>query len=119
VEFGGAPAKYQRNVQDGYFTERSTGYKKGVHVGVMEIRDWSFEDYQEAGISIVGDPDYVTEQIISQCDLLGIDKIMMRPVFGKMRLSEARGSIELMAREVIPNLKRHVPMAEAVTSASL
>ena len=119
VEFGGAPAKYQRNVQDGYFTARSTGYKKGEHVGVMEIRDWSFEDYQESGISIVGDPDYVTGQIISQCDLLGIDKIMMRPVFGKMRLSQARGSIELMAREVMPNLKRHMPVAEAAASASL
>ena len=85
----------------------------------MEIRDWAFEDYQEAGISIVGDPDYVTEQIISQCDLLGIDKIMMRPVFGKLRLSQARRSIELMAKEVMPNLKQHLPMAEAVTSASL
>lgn len=104
-EFGGAPAKYQRTVADGYFTERSTAYKKTEHVGVGEIKGWSYDQLQREGIAIAGDPDFVTEQILFQCKTLGINKIMMRPVFGKLRLSQARKSIELMAKEVLPNLR--------------
>jgi alkanesulfonate monooxygenase SsuD/methylene tetrahydromethanopterin reductase-like flavin-dependent oxidoreductase (luciferase family) len=105
-EFGGAPVKYQRNVEDKYLTERSLEYKKTEHVGVMEIKGWPFEKLQSEGISIVGDPDSVTEQILFQCKTLGTNKIMMRPVFGKLRLPQAKKSLELMAKEVLPNLEK-------------
>lgn len=105
-EFGGSPAKYSRNVEDKYFSERATDYKKGTHVGVMEIKNWSFELLQREGISIVGDPDYVTEQILHQCRTLRTNKIMMRPVFGRMRLRQAKNSLALMAKEVLPNLDK-------------
>ncbi|MGH7767975.1 MAG: LLM class flavin-dependent oxidoreductase [Candidatus Binatia bacterium] len=105
-EFGGSPAKYSRNVADKYFSERATDYKKGEHVGVMEIKNWAFELLQREGISIVGDPDYVTEQILHQCRTLGTNKIMIRPVFGRLRLGQVKKSLELMAKEVLPNLSK-------------
>jgi alkanesulfonate monooxygenase SsuD/methylene tetrahydromethanopterin reductase-like flavin-dependent oxidoreductase (luciferase family) len=105
-EFGGAPKKYGRSVADKYFSERATSYKKAEHVGVMEIKNWSFEKLNEEGIAIVGDPDYVTEQLIYQCRTLGTEKIMMRPVFGRLRLPEVKNSLKLMAEEVLPNLAK-------------
>lgn len=105
-EFGGAPKKYGRSVADKYFSERATSYKKTEHVGVMEIKNWSFEKLNEEGIAIVGDPDYVTEQLLSQCRTLGTERIMMRPVFGRLRLPEVKNSLKLMAKEVLPNLAK-------------
>ncbi|MFB3060552.1 MAG: LLM class flavin-dependent oxidoreductase, partial [Candidatus Binatia bacterium] len=84
-EFGGSPAKYGRSVEDKYFSERATSYKKGQHVGVMEIKGWSYEDLQDSGIVIAGDPDTVTEKIFVQAKTLGLNKIMLRPVFGRLR----------------------------------
>jgi alkanesulfonate monooxygenase SsuD/methylene tetrahydromethanopterin reductase-like flavin-dependent oxidoreductase (luciferase family) len=118
-EFGGAPAKYTRSVQDKYFSERATQYKKTEHVGVLEIKNWPYEKLQSEGISIVGDPDYVTEQIIYQCKTLGTDKIMMRPVFGKLRLPQVKKSLELMTKHVLPNLRKESIRFETPTSASL
>ena len=73
---------------------------------------------QDAGISIVGDPDYVTEQILRQCRMMGTDKIMMRPVFGRLRLSQVKKSLELMAKEVLPNLNKEKIVIPAQTAAS-
>jgi alkanesulfonate monooxygenase SsuD/methylene tetrahydromethanopterin reductase-like flavin-dependent oxidoreductase (luciferase family) len=84
----------------------------------MEIKNWTFEQLQDAGISIVGDPDYVTEQILSQCRIMGTDKIMMRPVFGRLRLSQAKKSLELMAKEVLPNLNKESIILPAQASAA-
>lgn len=103
-EFGGSPAKFGRGVADGYFSKDATAFKKSEHIGVMEIKNWTFEQLQEAGIIIVGDPDHVTEQILHQCRTTGTDKIMMRPVFGRLRLHQAKNSLNLMAKEVLPNL---------------
>jgi hypothetical protein len=72
----------------------------------MEIKNWSFEKLNEEGIAIVGDPDYVTEQLLSQCRTLGTERIMMRPVFGRLRLPEVKNSLKLMAKEVLPNLAK-------------
>jgi len=117
-EFGGSPANYGRSVADGYFSKQATAFKKGEHIGVMEIKNWRFEQLQEAGISIVGDPDYVTEQILRQCRMMGTDKIMMRPVFGRLRLSQVKKSLELMAKEVLPNLNKEKIVIPAQTAAS-
>jgi alkanesulfonate monooxygenase SsuD/methylene tetrahydromethanopterin reductase-like flavin-dependent oxidoreductase (luciferase family) len=105
-EFGGSPAKYGRSVSDGYFSKQATAFKKGEHIGVMEIKNWTFEQLQESGIAIVGDPDYVTDQILRQCRMTGTNKIMMRPVFGRLRLGQVKRCLELMAKEVLPNLEK-------------
>ncbi len=119
-EFGGSPANYGRSVADKYFTERSTAFKKTEHIGVMEIKNWSFEQLQSAGITIVGDPDYVTEQILQQCRTLGTDKIMMRPVFGRLRLGQVKKSLELMSKQVLPNLnKERITVPKQASASSL
>ncbi len=103
---------------NGYFSKQATAFKKSEHIGVMEIKNWSFEQLQDAGISIVGDPDYVTEQILRQCRMMGTDKIMMRPVFGRLRLNQVKKSLELMAKEVLPNLNKEKIVIPAQTAAS-
>ena len=118
-EFGGSPAKYGRSVADGYFSKDATAFKKSEHIGVMEIKNWTFEQLQEAGIIIVGDPDYVTEQILRQGRMTGTDKIMMRPVFGRLRLHQAKNSLQLMAKEVLPNLSKANPVQPAQASVVL
>ena len=118
-EFGGAPAKYGRNVADKYFSERATEYKKTEHIGVMEIKNWPFEKLLQEGIAIVGDPDYVTEQILYQCRTLGTNKIMMRPVFGRMRFHQALNSLELMSKEVLPALSKESVEFTSQASAAL
>ncbi len=112
-EFGGSPAKYGRSVEDKYFSEQATSYKKGQHVGVMEIKGWSYEDLQDSGITIAGDPDTVTEKILAQANTLGLNKIMLRPVFGRLRLKQVNKSMELLAKEVIPNLRKAAPAVAA------
>ena len=112
-EFGGSPAKYGRSVEDKYFSERATSYKKGQHVGVMEIKGWTYEDLQDSGIVISGDPDAVTEKILAQCKTLGTNKIMLRPVFGRLRLNQVQKSMELLAKKVMPNLRKEDPATAA------
>jgi hypothetical protein len=85
----------------------------------MEIKNWSLEQLQAAGIVIVGDPDQVTEQILHQCKTTGTNKIMMRPVFGRMRLSQAQNSLKLMAKEVLPNLRKQTLQFGAEASPSI
>ncbi len=116
-EFGGSPAKYGRSVEDKYFSERATAYKKGQHVGVMEIKGWSYEDLQDSGITIAGDPDTVTEKILAQAKTLGLNKIMLRPVFGRLRLNQVNKSMELLAKEVMPNLRKAAPAVAAGASS--
>jgi alkanesulfonate monooxygenase SsuD/methylene tetrahydromethanopterin reductase-like flavin-dependent oxidoreductase (luciferase family) len=118
-EFGGSPAKYGRSVADGYFSKNATTFKKSDHIGVMEIKNWTFEQLQDAGIIIVGDPDYVTEQILHQCRVTGTDKIMMRPVFGRLRLHQVKNSLKLMAKEVLPNLTKAGVKPQTQPAASL
>jgi hypothetical protein len=48
----------------------------------------------------------VTEQILRQCRMTGTDKIMMRPVFGRLRLGQVKRCLGLMAKEVLPNLEK-------------
>jgi len=112
-EFGGSPAKYGRSVEDKYFSERATSYKKGQHVGVMEIKGWTYEDLQDSGIVISGDPDAVTEKILAQCKTLGTNKIMLRPVFGRLRLNQVQKSMDLLAKKVLPNLRKEAPAIAA------
>src|SRR4030095_15390824 len=94
------------SVSDGYFSKQATAFKKTEHIGVSKTKNWTFEQLQDAGITIVGDPDYVTEQILRQCRATETNKIMMRPVFGRLRLHQAKRSLELMAKEVLPNLNK-------------
>src|SRR5712692_7248760 len=55
-------------------TERSFDYKRDRAVHTPEAREgtFSFEQLQEDGFCIIGDPDYVTRQIKHQQEVLGV-----------------------------------------------
>ncbi|HLY66286.1 MAG TPA: hypothetical protein VKU60_12185, partial [Chloroflexota bacterium] len=59
---------------------------------------------QREGLAIVGDPDYVTREILSQQRALNMDNFLVRPMFGRLGPDRAMNSVELYAKEVLPNL---------------
>jgi len=86
---------------------RSFDYKRDRAVHTPEAREgtFSFEQLQQDGFCIIGDPDYVTRQIKHQQEVLGVGTIMMYAPFASLPLSLANKSIELFAKEVLPNLR--------------
>ncbi len=59
----------------------------------------------DQGLCIVGDPDSVIRQIRSQQKQLGAGTMMVYAPFATMPLDMATKSMELFAREVLPNLR--------------
>jgi alkanesulfonate monooxygenase SsuD/methylene tetrahydromethanopterin reductase-like flavin-dependent oxidoreductase (luciferase family) len=105
-DFGGGPnPAYKKKMELDNYSERSFAYKAKEHIGVLQVRGWSFEQLQREGLAVVGDPDYVTREIVSQQRALGIGHFFVRPMFGRLGPARARASVELYGREVIPNLR--------------
>jgi hypothetical protein len=45
---------------------------------------------------------------------------MMRPVFGRLRLGQVKKSLDLMAKQVLPNLeKEKIVLPEAAAASSM
>jgi alkanesulfonate monooxygenase SsuD/methylene tetrahydromethanopterin reductase-like flavin-dependent oxidoreductase (luciferase family) len=108
-DFGGGPnPAYKKKMEHDQYSARSFAYKSGEHIGVFQVRGWSFEQLQREGLAVVGDPDYVTREILSQREALGIGHFFVRPMFGRLGPALARPSVELYAREVIPHLRQTV-----------
>jgi alkanesulfonate monooxygenase SsuD/methylene tetrahydromethanopterin reductase-like flavin-dependent oxidoreductase (luciferase family) len=108
-DFGGGPnPAYKKKMEHDQYSARSFAYKSGEHIGVFQVRGWSFEQLQREGLAVVGDPDYVTREILSQREALGIGHFFVRPMFGRLGPAAARASVELYAREVIPHLRQTV-----------
>lgn len=104
-DFGGGPnPNYKKQMEHDSYSERSFAYKQQKHVGVMQVRGWGFEQLQAEGLSIVGDPDYVTREILKQQQALGVGHFLVRPMFGRLGPAAVMKSVETYAREVIPNL---------------
>lgn len=112
-DFGGGPNPAYRKKNEQNYTERSFAYKSTEHIGVQQVRGWSFDRLRAEGLAIVGDPDYVTREILSQQRALGIGHFLVRPMFGRLGPGRAFPSVELYGKEVIPALHRE---ASAVKS---
>lgn len=65
--------------------------------------------YQQQGFCIVGDPDFVFEQIRHQQDVLGVGTFLAYAPFGTMQVPQASRSAELFAKEVLPALREAQP----------
>jgi alkanesulfonate monooxygenase SsuD/methylene tetrahydromethanopterin reductase-like flavin-dependent oxidoreductase (luciferase family) len=65
---------------------------------------FTFDNLMKQGMVIVGDPDYVTEQIRFQTGKMGADHFMIYAPFGTLPMESATASLELFAKEVLPNL---------------
>lgn len=89
-------------------TEHSYVYKSrqgDVHTQEDRSGTFTFEQMQGEGLAIVGDPDHVTEEIKAQQEVLGIGTFLTFVPFSTLPLSLATRSMELFAREVLPNLR--------------
>lgn len=99
----------------GMTTERSFVYKQGKSMGAQFIgKTFAAEgqdrgpglDYLiEKGLAIVGDPDSVTEQIRYQQKEFGAGTFLIYSPFATLPLELATRSMELFAKEVMPNLQ--------------
>jgi alkanesulfonate monooxygenase SsuD/methylene tetrahydromethanopterin reductase-like flavin-dependent oxidoreductase (luciferase family) len=59
---------------------------------------------RQTGQFLVGDPDSLTEQILSQRAATGAGVLVIRPELGDMSLDEVADGLELFAREVLPTV---------------
>ncbi len=91
-------------------TPRSFAYKSA------EQRHWpegqtghTFESLQHDGYCIVGDPDYVSREILRQQHELGVGTFLTYIPFSTLPLDQATRSIELFAAEVLPHLRDSDP----------
>lgn len=113
-DFGGpAPDPAYKKKIELDFSARSFAYKSAEHLGVLQAHGWAFEQLQREGLSIVGGPDYVTREILSQQRALGIGHFLVRPMFGHVGPARAMRSVELFGKEVIPHLQREAGAIEA------
>jgi alkanesulfonate monooxygenase SsuD/methylene tetrahydromethanopterin reductase-like flavin-dependent oxidoreductase (luciferase family) len=64
-----------------------------------------FDLLQKEGLSIIGDPDYVTREIQAQMRELGAGVIMGLFQFGSLPHEKAKKNITLFAEHVLPALK--------------
>lgn len=86
-------------------TERSFSYKSAPHRGMPGGADAEFDRVSEDGYLIVGSPDTVTRKIREQQEALGVGIFLAYLPFGTMEPPQAMGSVELFAKEVMPNLR--------------
>jgi len=90
----------------GYRTERSYSYSthavadKGVRYGTF-----TFDKFQEAGDIIVGDPEYVLDQIKYLRKELGCNTIMGFFQFGSLPHDLTVKNMNMFAKEVLPHVK--------------
>ena len=65
-------------------------------------------DYaNQEGMSICGDPDYVIEQMIHQCEYIGIGTFMGLFQFGSLPYEMAKKNLKMFADHVMPALRKH------------
>ena len=68
--------------------------------------EYDFDLCQKEGLTIIGDPDYVTREIEAQSKELGAGVLIAFFHFGSLPSALARKSAELFANKVLPELKR-------------
>jgi alkanesulfonate monooxygenase SsuD/methylene tetrahydromethanopterin reductase-like flavin-dependent oxidoreductase (luciferase family) len=88
-------------------TERSFSYKALPHAGRPQMGPRDAVDCERLlreGYCIVGSPDTVTRAIKEQGRLTGAGVMVTYLPWGDMRVAQARHSLELFAKEVLPQL---------------
>ncbi len=94
-----------RSIQQAKSTGRSFSYKTQSHIGHPRGDNVAYERLLEDGFCIIGDPDTVTQKVKEQQEALGAGILVTYLPFGSMEPQEAIKSIELFAKEVMPNLR--------------
>ena len=86
-------------------SERSYAYKSGPHRAMPMGDDAKYEQVMRDGYLIAGSPDTVTRLIKEQEKELGVGRFLTYLPFGTMEPPQAMRSLELFAKEVLPNLR--------------
>jgi len=92
-------------INAGRHTERSFAYKTQAHAHMPRGDDGLFARVQNDGLLVTGSPDTVTRKIREQQAALGVGVYLTYLPFGTLEPKHAMKSLELFAKEVMPNLK--------------
>jgi alkanesulfonate monooxygenase SsuD/methylene tetrahydromethanopterin reductase-like flavin-dependent oxidoreductase (luciferase family) len=76
------------------------------HAEDVPLYEYDFDLCQKEGITIIGDPDYVTREIRAQARELGAGVLIAFFHFGSMPHELASKNIKLFAEKVLPEVKR-------------
>ena len=72
----------------------------------VPLYEFDFDLSQKHGLSIIGDPDYVTREIKAQASALGSGTLNAFFHFGSMPHALAKKNIKLFSEQVLPEVKR-------------
>jgi len=72
----------------------------------VPLYEFDFDLTQKHGMSIIGDPDYVTREIRAQSQALGAGTLIAFFHFGSMPSALAKKNIKLFSEQVLPEVKR-------------
>ncbi|HZT08520.1 MAG TPA: LLM class flavin-dependent oxidoreductase [Chloroflexota bacterium] len=86
-------------------SDRSYAYKSAGHRAMPIGEDARYERVIEDGYLVAGSPDTVTRLIKEQQKALGVGRFLTYLPFGTMEPDQAMRSLELFAKEVMPNLR--------------
>lgn len=95
-----------REQQKMRLSERSHAYKAaGTHIAMPSGDNARYEKLMEDGYLVAGSPDTVTRRIKEQEKDLGVGRFLTYLPFGTMETPQAMKSLDLFAKEVLPNLR--------------
>ena len=86
-------------------TERTIDYRGGQAHASPAASEMTFERFQRDGMCIIGDPDYVIGEMRRQEQALGVGTFLTYLPFATLPIAQATKSMELFAREVLPNVR--------------
>ena len=92
------------------FHAKSLNWLRALHGGAAAVfqanvhRGESFESWQENGMVIAGSPATVRDTLAHHASAMGINYLILYMFFGTMSLADAKRSLELFKKEVMPAL---------------
>ncbi|MBI3090535.1 MAG: LLM class flavin-dependent oxidoreductase [Candidatus Tectomicrobia bacterium] len=86
------------------------GYESNTSSQDRQFWEIDYDFANASGISICGDPDFVTEQILRQQDEIGVGTFMLLFQFGSLPHNLAMKNLDLFARHVLPELRKQAPV---------
>ena len=87
------------------YTDRSFSYKTEAHRGMPIGDSATWEKVQDDGYLVTGSPDTVIRKIREQEKALGVGVFLTYLPFGTLEPKDAMNSLELFAKEVLPNIR--------------
>ncbi|MDA8278382.1 MAG: hypothetical protein M0Z45_09355 [Actinomycetota bacterium] len=76
--------------------------KRGGHLSRTSFNEW----LSPSGALMVGSPAEITEKILWEIEVLGNSRFLAQIGLGGVPLKETTRSIELLATEVVPNVRK-------------